>query len=276
MPPLLPRRFILCLLATLVSGVMSDLGAGEPAGKLELGIVSFNLRNGGRRFDGVYDHALQHHVIRDLQPDLVALQEVDRKTRRVQGLDVPADFARALGMQFAFGAAMPFAGGEYGTAAMSRHPIAGSGTIALPVKGGEPRAATMITVTVAPKVEVSLVSVHFDSGENDAARQGNARGLIAALKEITSPVILAGDFNDGPDSTALDLLKAAGFRRCVPAGEAGSYPADQPRVVIDHVLLRDGTLARLEDAGTRVVPNAEASDHRPMQSRVRIIMPGQP
>jgi hypothetical protein len=36
------------------------------------------------------------------------------------------------------------------------------------------------------------------------------------------------------------------------------------------VLLRDGAGVRLEDAGTTVVPNAEASDHRPLLSRVVI------
>ncbi|WP_009965546.1 endonuclease/exonuclease/phosphatase family protein [Verrucomicrobium spinosum] len=266
------RRFCFHLLLLFLPS-LPVLPAEEPV-KAELDIVSFNLRNGGRRFDGQYDHALQHRVIGALKPDLVALQEVDRRTSRVQGLDVPADFAKAQGMTFAYGAAMSFAGGEYGTAALSRLPIASSRTIALPVKGGEPRAATLITVavpTVSP-AEVTLVSVHFDSGADDAARRENARVLIAALKETTTPVILAGDFNDRPGSTTLTLLAEAGFRRCVPEGDASSYPADEPRLVIDHVLLRDGADVRLEDAGTKVVPNAEASDHRPLQSRVRVRM----
>jgi endonuclease/exonuclease/phosphatase family metal-dependent hydrolase len=267
--PHLRRRHL--LISLLVLSGLPVLPAAEPV-ESGINIVSFNLRNGGRRFDGQYDHALQYRVIGELKPDLVALQEVDRKTTRVQGLDVPADFAKALGMTFAYGAAMPFAGGEYGTAAMSRFPITASRTIALPVKGGEPRAATLITVTIptVPQAEVTLVSVHFDSGADDAARRENARGLIAALKETTNPVILAGDFNDRPDSATLALLAEAGFRRCVPEGDASSYPADQPRVVIDHVLLRDGASVRLEDTGTKVVPNAEASDHRPLQSRVRL------
>lgn len=265
----LPRCRRCFQLLSLLLLSLSVLPAAEPVGA-ELDIVSFNLRNGGRRFDGQYDHALQYRVIGELKPDLVALQEVDRKTTRVQGLDVPADFAKALGMTFAYGAAMPFAGGEYGTAAMSRFPIAASRTIALPVPGGEPRAATLITVILptAPPAEVTLVSVHFDAGADDAARRENARGLIAALKETTTPVILAGDFNDRPDSATLALLAEAGFRQCVPEGNAGSYPADRPHVVIDHVLLRDGTGHRLENAGTKVVPNVEASDHRPLQSRV--------
>ncbi|MEZ0388299.1 MAG: endonuclease/exonuclease/phosphatase family protein [Verrucomicrobium sp.] len=251
---------------------VGHLGAEPPAtaAKVELNVVSFNLRNGGRRMDGTYDHALQHRVIRDLKPDLVALQEVDRMTQRVKGVDVPAEFAKALGMEFAFGKAMPYAGGEYGTAALTKFPPVHSQTIPLPVQNGEPRAATLVTVKMSATLEVTLVSVHLDSGEKDAARQINASGLIDGLKEITTPVILAGDFNDGADSATLALLVEAGFRRSVPKGDASTYPADKPTVVIDHLLLRDGANAHLDDAGTQVVPNGEASDHRPLRARLRV------
>jgi endonuclease/exonuclease/phosphatase family metal-dependent hydrolase len=42
-------------------------------------------------------------VIRSVQPDLVALQEVDQGTQRTNQVDQPAELARLTGMNVVFG-----------------------------------------------------------------------------------------------------------------------------------------------------------------------------
>jgi endonuclease/exonuclease/phosphatase family metal-dependent hydrolase len=56
-------------------------------------------------------------------PDVVALQEVDQGTKRASRVDQPAEFARLTGMRVVFGRNIPYDGGGYGTAVLTRLPI---------------------------------------------------------------------------------------------------------------------------------------------------------
>ena len=47
-------------------------------------------------------------------PDLVALQELDSATLRVDGRYIPGELGRMTGMHATFGRALGFAGGSYG------------------------------------------------------------------------------------------------------------------------------------------------------------------
>jgi endonuclease/exonuclease/phosphatase family metal-dependent hydrolase len=260
-------RFTLLLASFTLLGISACAAASETT---EFTVVSFNIRNGGRRMDGVYDRSMQQRVVAALKPDLFAMQEVDRKTTRVGGADVPAEFADALGLKFHYASAMKFAGGEYGTAAFSKFPIVSSKTIPMPFKGVEPRASSLMMVTLPTGDGLAFVSVHLSSEEAEA-RADNIRLLLSRLEKVTTAVIVAGDFNAGTESESVMLLEKAGFRLCVPKGNAQSYPADKPVEAIDHVLIRDGAATRLEDAGTEVVNEPVASDHRPLVSHLRLV-----
>lgn len=236
----------------------------------DLTVVSFNIRNGGRRMDGTYDHKLQQQVLKDLKPDVVAMQEVDHLTKRVGGVDVAGDFGRALGMTSHFAAALPYGGGAYGAAMLSKLPVVADESLQLPVKDGEPRVCVIRFVKVGSGI-VAIAGVHLDSSESsDAARLENAAIILARVKLIKDPVIITGDFNDGEDSATIKLFTDAGFRRLTPKGDARSFPANKPTIVIDHILVKDGEKAAIEDAGVEVVNNPTASDHRPLVGHLRI------
>ena len=49
---------------------------------------------------------------------------VDLATSRSSGVDQAAELARLTGMKHVYGAAMDYAGGQYGEAILSRWPIA--------------------------------------------------------------------------------------------------------------------------------------------------------
>lgn len=253
----------LLLLASCLAGVAADLT-----------VVSFNIRNGGRRMDGVYDHALQHKVLRELSPDLVALQEVDQFTKRSGNVDVVGGFGKALGMTSHFAAALPYMGGSYGSAALSKLPVISDESVHMPVKDGEPRVAVIRLVQLPDGGKLAFVGVHLDSGDNDAARRENARTLLERLKNIKEPVVVTGDFNDQPDTATLAMFAEAGFRRCVPQGDARSFPANDPKIIIDHVFIRDGDQQSIQDVGTKVVNVDHASDHRPLLAKLRLVKKG--
>jgi endonuclease/exonuclease/phosphatase family metal-dependent hydrolase len=89
------------------------------------------------------------------------------------------------------------------------------------------------------------------------------------IKDLSA--IIAGDFNATPDSPICQLFSDAGFRRCEGKKNADlSFPADHPDKLIDYILLRDGDRIHIEDAGTEVMNEPRASDHRPLPAHLRI------
>ena len=72
-------------------------------------------------------------VINDQKPDLVGLQEVDRGVERTQHIDEIAELAKLTKMDYAFAFNLPYQGGQYGVAILSRFRILatdGSGDVA--------------------------------------------------------------------------------------------------------------------------------------------------
>ena len=94
---------------------------------------------------GKFDLPRIAKVLMAEKPDIVALQEVDQKTRRASGVDQPAELARLTGMKVVFGRNIDFEGGGYGTAVLTRLPVRSSESVKLKSyyapTDGEPRTA---------------------------------------------------------------------------------------------------------------------------------------
>src|SRR5204862_7632403 len=58
-----------------------------------------------------------------MDADVIALQEVDVRTRRTGFVDEPAALAAALGFQYVFAASIKYQEGDYGLAVLSRWPL---------------------------------------------------------------------------------------------------------------------------------------------------------
>ena len=156
-----------------------------------LRVVTYNIHHGQAR-DNKFDYKRLAETIRKLKPDVVALQEVDKGTRRVKGVDQAKKLAAMLGMNHAFGNALHFAGGQYGEAVLSRFPIKKANAHHLPFPfGAEPRTA--LAVHVVPDnglPQFILVGTHLchQNGETrlDQTRQldrlfSKSRGLPSHL-----------------------------------------------------------------------------------------------
>src|SRR5690554_1055217 len=89
-----------------------------------LRVMTYNIYHGEtNRRDGVIDMDLYGGIISDQSPDLVALQEVDKNTTRVGGLDLTEELSRRTGLDGYFFKFFDYRGGEYGTAALSKFPV---------------------------------------------------------------------------------------------------------------------------------------------------------
>lgn len=230
----------------------------KPAGTLK--ILCWNIHH-GVGVDKKLDLQRIAAVIRAQDPDIVALQEVDRGCRRSAGTDQPAILGELTGLKSAFGEAMPYDGGSYGQAILSKHPIKSTEVIRLS-QNKEPRIGFKAEI-LHPAGTVTLVSVHFDyrSLESRLAEGGN---LLKALEPISGPLVVAGDLNDVPGSATLALFKAP-WEKVTLKAPSLSFPSREPVKEIDHIFQRGLTVT--EEAS--VIDERIASDHRPITAVLR-------
>lgn len=250
-------RFLLLLpILLLTTGISRAGGDLKP-----LRVLSWNIHH-GEGIDGKVDLERLAAVIQAQEPDIVMLQEVDNRCKRTGGVDQPAELARLTGLQQVFGKAMEFEDGEYGQMILSRFPLSELKVHRLPGEG-EPRIA-MSAIAETPLGPVTVASVHLDY--KDEARQlVQAQVASAALLEVaTSPVILAGDFNAGPDSKTLAVFGQAPWSVVAKVAPAATHPAEKPTDEIDFAVVR-GLRA---EKPTIVIAEAAASDHRPILTLV--------
>ncbi len=200
-------------------------------------------------------------VLRQLSPDIVALQEVDNTVTRSGGEDQAALLGDLLGMEHAFGSFMDYQGGQYGMAILSRHPIVRVDPVTLP-EGNEPRIALAVELNMPGGDRVMIVNVHFDWVSDDGFRYAQAAHLAAYLDALTIPYLLVGDFNDLPDSRTLGIFRARAAEVAKPSGAGFTFPSVEPAKEIDYLFAGPGAAWAVGVA--EVIAEREASDHRPV------------
>ena len=266
-------RIRACVVASLavVASCARSFASPTPT---ELRVLVYNI-HAGKDAAGVDNLTRVADVIRATRADLVLLQEVDRRTRRSGHVDQPDLLARHTGLSVAFGKTLDYDDGEYGIAVLSRWPITEQTLIRLAVdppqrrSGGsyEPRGAQRGVVRTAAG-RLALLNTHLDASREDHYRKQEARGVLAAVREVDPPVLVGGDFNATPESDVQTAIRQAGLRDAwleCGRGDGLTYPADEPTKRIDYLFLT-GTMSctRAEVLAT------SASDHRPLLVTVRL------
>ena len=256
------RRFRFSLLAPLaVAAALSGCVHRGPAVQAlspSLRVMTFNIQSAAHGLDAVAS------LINEAQPDVVALQEVDRFTTRSGGVDQVEALARLTGLPHArFFRTTSLHGGDYGLAVLSRYPVTSSGWRGLPTNGAEPRGVGRAVVE-APSGAVSVYVTHLSNLPfRGRLRVQQVRALLGFMAEGgEGPALLCGDFNDDSRSPALqrvrDVLEDA-FRRA-GRGRDTTYPMGLlPESRLDYVFTTAGL--RASDAW---VVREVASDHFPV------------
>jgi len=272
MPRMLTLKLLLMMLVVvLASGCTVDRrNAGEGAEQTEpppgipLRAVTYNIRH-ARGMDGAVDLARTADVLRSLDPDLVALQEVDDRAARTGGVDQAAELGQQLGMHAAFGSFMEYQGGRYGMAILSRYSFVDVHVLPLP-DGHEPRIALVAHVRLPNDEVMTGVNIHFDWVEDDAFRFAQAQAVVEYLRSLQNPFMLLGDFNDQPGSRTHRLLSELAQEAMKPEGERFTYPSTAPTTDIDSIFT--SPRSRWFHSQIRVHDESIASDHRPVSARL--------
>ncbi len=251
-----PICHLMKIIATLFVLMLS------PSLLAEFRVVSYNIRH-GVGMDKKLNLERTAKVLKDLSPDIVALQEVDQVCERSVKIDQAAFLAESLGdFHHRFGSFMDYQGGKYGLAILSKYPIVVSRVHRLP-DGAEPRVALEVEVDLpqedGTKKRISVVCVHFDFERIDTARFAQAQHLITQLAERSHPVIVTGDFNDVRESRTLNAF-AKDFT--LPEGDGPTTSSVKPGLEIDFCVYR-GPLAT---PTVKVIKGIRASDHLPLLS----------
>ena len=206
--------------------------------------------------DGVVDIARVARTIDDINPDLIALQELDQGWERSDFADQPAELGRLTDLELAFWPTFERGDKRYGIALGAPQ---GFDARYLPLsvpQGEEPRG-----VAVAEFDDFTVLVTHLSTIRRSRKQQTKllarrAGDLLAARPE--RPLFVMGDLNHHP--RLWSPLRRAGL-------EAGpgtpTFPSVRPRRQIDHILAGPGAEIRAQRA-----PASLASDHLPLVAEV--------
>lgn len=222
-------------------------------------LMNWNLHY-GLALDGSVSLEQMAREIDEVNPDVLALQEVSRGWIMAGGSDMLTYLANKLNMEFAFVGA---ADNQFGNAILwkkSLRQTAMERTALTYGDGPQWRSAIAGTFNVRGQ-DVNLVSVHLQHrDDNTPTRLAQLEDLFENL-HIGGTTIIAGDFNSQPGWREIKELEKLEFTSAIDsAGDpaALTFPANQPDVRIDWVFGRS-----VEFSDVKVL-DSTASDHLPI------------
>jgi endonuclease/exonuclease/phosphatase family metal-dependent hydrolase len=204
---------------------------------------------------GRFDPSAIVQLLRDVDPDVLALQEVDARASRSSGLDTFAYLSATLGLSTP--------DGDYGHMLLSRWHLVDGRQHDLTVDGREPRRAITGEVrTLGAPLWLLAAHLGLRPGERRAQIE-RIRGLIDERPE--GPAIVLGDFNDwrypGVSNRAL----------CPPFSSSPrlpSYPSARPLFPLDRIWYR----SPLSLQRAWILSEARVySDHLPVVAELRLL-----
>jgi endonuclease/exonuclease/phosphatase family metal-dependent hydrolase len=197
---------------------------------VDLRVLSFNTHRSTGTLNAIAEEILQ------VDPDVVLLQEVDRKMLRTGGVDQAEVLADAVGMDGSFSSNLVRGAGQYGTLILSRFDIVQQGRIPL-VRSprAEARGLQWVTVEVSGQA-VRVYNTHLDATRPDV-RLAQARQVAGILAADDVPTILGGDLNAWPASAAVAVIGTQLTDTWTAAGQ-GRAETSRGGKKIDYVFVR--------------------------------------
>ncbi|MBF9255705.1 endonuclease/exonuclease/phosphatase family protein [Pontibacter sp. 172403-2] len=240
--------------------------ASAASGKNQLRVMTYNIHHANppsKAESGEIDLDAIANTIRNQNPDIVALQEVDVNTGRSGPVNQAEAIAEKLGMHAYFGRAIDYGGGYYGVAILSKYPLTETTVTHLPEEAdpkAEDRVLTTAKITLPGGKAIRFGSTHLDvrsAGNRD--QQVRTINDIAAKEKI--PFIVAGDFNATPESSAIAELDKRFTRTCI-SDCAPTIPVNNPTRTIDFIAFTKDSPFQV--VSQKVIPETYASDHLPV------------
>lgn len=215
-----------------IGGLLFLLGSQLQAQSIEkreliIRLMCYNVHN-GKGVDGIQDYHRIGEFIREMNPDVVALQELDSATVRSGKYDVLAEIASHTNMYRYYAPTIDYQGGKYGIGLLAKEQPLRWYQIGLP---GEDEQRTAL---IAEFKTFIFCCTHFSMCEDD--RLKSVEILKKEFKNAQKPLFIAGDLNAEPEDRVMKCLTKE-FSYSIPVA-IKSCPADKPSLRIDYILHR--------------------------------------
>jgi len=259
---------------------------GPPWSRDYILIVSWNIER-GQQYPGILE------FLRNVEADLILLQEVDLNARRSGRVDIGRELARSLRVNYVFGTEFQeLSGGSesspalHGMAALSPWPLSNGRIIRFQRQSDfwKPRwyvpqaeifqrrlGGRIALVAEALIYGRKLVSynLHLESKGNEMLRLDQLGETLEDARQhaTSSLVILGGDLNlNASNSAAAGMLEDAGFYDAVGLPDRPTTSARRPfqRVQPIDWIYSSGTVV----SEGRVHDDIRASDHYPVSAKL--------
>jgi endonuclease/exonuclease/phosphatase family metal-dependent hydrolase len=206
-------------------------------------------------------------VLREVQPDVVGLQEVLSIEDGPRELNQAQFLADGLEMHLAMGENRRIRGGSYGNVVLSRFPVRSFCNYNVSVIGREPRGCLRTDVYLPDESVLHFFNVHFGTGFMERRHQARmlAEQELIRSHDLQGPRVVAGDFNEWTSGLLSRVLRAefesADIR--LHLRRTRTYPGWLPIMHLDHIYY-DHDLVIDRVALHRTKRSLVASDHLPL------------
>lgn len=252
------------LQAMQMAGVVAAPGrSARPDGEHELVVASYNIHK-CIGTDGRFEPARIAAVIGELDADVVAIQEADKRFGRRHGLLDLSALEKETGLSHIPTSERHGGHGWHGNALFLRKgEVRAMRRLALP--GAEPRGALIVDLEL-PSGPLRLVAAHL--GLLRRSRRWQVRSILDAIEHgPRMPILLVGDLNEwrpGRKSALRELGPAFGPL----SHQHFSFPSYFPVVALDRVIGSPGLVTATEVHHSTLAQ--VASDHLPLKATIDI------
>ena len=227
-------------------------------------IATYNIHK-GQGLDGRVRIERILRVLREIDADIVGLQEVMNHPDRSRREEQAGYLAQELGYSYTVGEMQQMRQGVFGNVTLSRWKIGASRHIDLSVAGRQPRGALHTDIRVGSDL-LHVFNVHLGTAARERRAQARLidERLIKAL-DVSGQRIVMGDFNDWNHGLVTRTLSQefhlTDLADYLPRTRA--YPAVLPFLHLDHIYL-DHRLKIEKARFHRNRLSLIASDHLPL------------
>ena len=221
-------------------------------------VMSYNVKN-GIGIDDVKDIKRCVNTIREVNPDVVAIQEVDSMTRRNKYY-VLGKMGELLGYHTYFGKAIPYQGGSYGVGVLSKKPALSVKTYPLPNN----KEARVLLVVEYEKYY--MLCTHLSGVPRKLGRGIQVDIIRDVVAKLDKPAFIAGDTNARPASAPMKAFKE--FATVLTDESKMTASSHKPGKCIDYIMGANGSFKVKRDV---VLYGNISSDHLPIYVDVKIL-----
>jgi endonuclease/exonuclease/phosphatase family metal-dependent hydrolase len=205
-------------------------------------------------------------VLKEIDADVVALQEVVGMDEATRELNQVRAIAEELALDFRIGENRRIHGAAYGNALLSRLPIMNAHNHDLTCRRYEPRGCLEVVLGVDSQTSLQVFNLHLGTGFFERRYQAHRLlEVIAGDINPSAPRVILGDFNEWTRGLTTRLLSLH-LNSAEPEqrlGRARTYPGVFPILHLDHVYYNSFLkLERIYVHRSRLA--LAASDHLPV------------